>query len=566
MNTLVLVDGRRITEIDLSGTDWTQIPVHRIERIEVLRGGTGSVLYGDNAQAGVVNIITRQGKDRPSVSLEAEGGSYDFNRQRLSTGGAKDRLSYWLDAAHTGTHGYRRNSHYQAQDLSGKLTCDLNETAVARFSGSFHTAQFGLPGALSETNLATLGRRGSAFRDDHVNDRDYSLSLGGKTNVFEDTVFDADLSFRRKDVDNLFLSSCAGFNPIYRNRLDTVGFTPKFVFSADISGRENKLIAGMDLYRSDYSSDNYSDGDILQNFTDITKTSHGYYVQDELAVMPKLSVMAGWRYEQAQYDFDYHDQTGFNADIEQTMEPDQRAFNSGLVYRYADGASAFATLGRSFRFPAADEYFSVWSTPPVNTRLKPQKGKNYEVGIKQSLGSGVRVELTLYRMDLRDELYYDPLTYTNSNYDTTRHQGIETGMRTRVSERLSLSGSYTYTDARFKTGTYNDQYIPMVPKHKANAGLHIQCSRTVAANFLVSYTGKRYFINDQANAFSRLNGSVTLDANVSYSYKDINLTLALNNVLDRQYAEYGVLNSTTGAKNYYPSPGRNFSVKIGLDF
>jgi len=51
LNTLVLIDGRRVNEIDLSGVDWTQIPVDQIERIEIVRG-SGSVLYGDNAAEG----------------------------------------------------------------------------------------------------------------------------------------------------------------------------------------------------------------------------------------------------------------------------------------------------------------------------------------------------------------------------------------------------------------------------------------------------------------------------------------------------------------------------------
>ena len=69
-NTLVLVDGRRTNEIDLSGVDWAQIPVEQIERIEVLRG-PGSVLYGDNAAAGVINIITKS----PAKKFTAGGAS-----------------------------------------------------------------------------------------------------------------------------------------------------------------------------------------------------------------------------------------------------------------------------------------------------------------------------------------------------------------------------------------------------------------------------------------------------------------------------------------------------------
>ena len=68
LNPLVLVDGRRVNEIDLSGVDWTQIPLDQVERIEIVRG-SGSVLYGDNAAGGVVNIITK----RPEKPFSAGG-------------------------------------------------------------------------------------------------------------------------------------------------------------------------------------------------------------------------------------------------------------------------------------------------------------------------------------------------------------------------------------------------------------------------------------------------------------------------------------------------------------
>src|SRR5512143_3858269 len=78
-NTLVLVDGRRINQADLSGTDWTLIPLDRVKRIEIIRGARGSVLYGDNASGGVINIITKEG-ELLKAGVDLLSGSYNtFN-------------------------------------------------------------------------------------------------------------------------------------------------------------------------------------------------------------------------------------------------------------------------------------------------------------------------------------------------------------------------------------------------------------------------------------------------------------------------------------------------------
>ena len=75
-----------------------QIPLDEVERIEVVRGGSAAVLYGDNAASGVINIITKKGSGKPKVELEAEYGSYDMNKEKLSLGGLAndDKLSYWF--------------------------------------------------------------------------------------------------------------------------------------------------------------------------------------------------------------------------------------------------------------------------------------------------------------------------------------------------------------------------------------------------------------------------------------------------------------------------------------
>jgi iron complex outermembrane recepter protein len=567
LNVLVLIDGRKVNEIDLSATDWTQIPLNQVEKIEILRGGTGSVLYGDNAAGGVVNIITKKpSKSKPRWDICTQAGSYDMNKNSISVDGRENSVSYLLQASRDYTNGYRKNNYYKSDDFFTKLAHDFDSQGEIRLSSGTHKAQFGFPGALSETNLANLGRRATVFPKDHANEDDSFVDLGATKNLEEDSKLDMDLSFRNREVTSMFLSSSMGFNPIFRSKIETIGFTPKYILGKDLMGLENKLISGFDFYRSDYSSHNYNDSDILQNLTAINKISTGYYSQDELSLTKRLTLQGGLRYDNARYDFDYHDISGFNPDIDQSLKPSKTAYNSGLVYKYANDSSAFIDVNRSFRFPAVDEYFSIFATPPVNTQLKPQSSQNYEFGFKHSFTQNLKADLTFFRMDILNELYFDPLTFANTNYDKTRHEGIELGLNSRVSDKLKLTGSYTFTRAKFRGGIYNDKFIPMVPEQKASAGLGLLLTKSIAFNLLTNYVGGRYFINDQANRFSKLKGYMTFDSNISYSFKDLTATFALNNVFDRKYSEFGVCNSVSGVKNFYPAPGRNFSVRLEYKF
>ncbi len=596
LNVLVLVDGRRINSVDLSGVDWSQIPLDRVERIEVIRGGAMGVLYGDNASSGVINIITKKGKGKPSGTLSVEFGSYAHTKQKLSLEGeaVDHKLSYLLSASRSSSNGYRHNSFDKDSDFASRLSYEVSDVLKVRFNSGFHASTYGMPGAVYQNNNSVIGtpfmglqatidhdgRRAVRFGNDHANNKDHYLLTGLDADFGDHGKFETDLSYRETRTDSYFLSS-----GLYtrKNKALTYGVTPKYALHHTVLDHDNKLVGGVDLYKTSFNSNNFDPADdkSLQNLTRINKTSFAGYVQDELTVLDPLVLVNGYRYEQARYTFNYHDLGAFNPDQDTKAAPKMQAYNSGLVYTYAEDSNVFLNAGKSFRFVQTDEfsYQDASFVQQLNTTLKPQTAMNYQLGLRHRFSPRLKSAVSLYRMNVRHELYFNAAggpfgSGQNENYDRTVHQGLQLSADAKLTDKVGLFGNYTFTDAHFANGTYKDNQIPMVARHKASIGLKFLLSKDLAFNVIDNYVGSRYFLNDQANHYSRLNGYMTVDSNVSWACRDWTMTFGVNNILNKKYAETAGVRLTNdslygyriGDKFYYPSPGTSVDLKMERRF
>lgn len=584
-NTLVLVDGRRVNEIDLSGADWTQLPLDTVERIEVVRG-KGAVLYGDNAAAGVVNIITKKGSGLPAWEAETAAGSYNFEKQRLALSGSQGMFSYYMNTQRQFTNGYRDNSDFSAQDLSTRLTVEPMQTLRLGLSGSYHNADYGMPGALRESQLRTRSRRDTMFPADTAGEKDWYTMLDGRFLAAEDISLDAGLSFRRRRLDNQQLTS----QSVDGRRIDTIGFTPSATFSQPLAGKESALKIGYDLYRVDSTIDAYSYSGLTfyqgakTRATDIDKDSWALYAQEQLSLTEKLTANAGYRYEKARYSFLSLPQDGaWTADpwwtstvVNDRLNVKKRAVELGLSYAYAAHSSVFADYSRNFRLPTTDEYYSLWAFPPVNLNLKPQTADCYTLGINHVFSDSLKAKASVFTMSVRNELYYDPLTYTNTNYDKTRHRGAEAEVEYALTKQVRVLGGYAYTRAFFDGGAYNRNQIPMVPLHKVFSSVSYRPAEQWLFSATGRYCARQYFINDQAHAYTPLKDFATLDAKASYSFKlggscarpclQGSVYAGVNNIFDARYSEYGAISTMYNEKGYYPAPGRNVVCGTTVEF
>jgi len=552
LNTLVLVDGRRVNEIDLSGVDWSQIPLDQVERIEIVRGA-GSVLYGDNAVGGVINIITKKPEKPFSANAEVAGGSYGYNKESASVSGKWGPLSAILNASHNSTQGYRENGFLRAQDVGGKLIYDLSENISLNFSGGFHTDDTGLPGPLPE-NIYRSDRRAARAPDDHAKTDDGYGALGVKAKLWDLGRIEADLSYRHREVEDFFVS----YNFKDKRNLSTWGVTPKYILEKPLWNFHNKLTVGLDFYRSNSTVN--SESAFGPNRLEVTKESIGLYALDEFSILQNLILSLGLRNEWV--TFDLFQEPPRAKDTARDHEP---AYNLSLDYLFGKKSSAFLSFKRSFRFPVSDELIQFFPTFQVNPLIKPQTGYHYEAGVRHAFTDKIEGNLTLFWADLRNEIFFNPLTYSNENLSKTRRQGIEVGAKARPFSWLTLWANYGYIRPLIRGDQFSGNEIPGVPRHKGSVGTDIDLGRGFLLNARTNVFGSRIFISDFPNNVERLDGYYTFDMKLSYAWKGLKAFVGVNNITNQKYAEYGVINAA-GAEFFYPSPGRNFIGGVSYTF
>ncbi|MGH8674883.1 MAG: TonB-dependent receptor, partial [Burkholderiales bacterium] len=129
-NTLILVDGRRVADIDLTSVQWAAIPLAAIERVEILRG-TGAVLYGDGATSGVINIVTRSPLQQ-GARLEAWGRAATFSTREGQLYGSATTGTFGVNASVYGyaSDGYRVNNRNEQQNNTLNVRWALGETIL----------------------------------------------------------------------------------------------------------------------------------------------------------------------------------------------------------------------------------------------------------------------------------------------------------------------------------------------------------------------------------------------------------------------------------------------------
>lgn len=592
-NTLILVDGRRVSDIDLSGVQWSAIPLSGVERIEILRG-SGAVLYGDGASAGVINIVTRSPlRQEKRLDVFGRVGSYRTVEGQLYGSYANSAFGLNASAYGYGSDGYRDNNRNEQRNGTLNARWGIGQGALDLRVG-VDRQDLRLPGA--RTVQPSIGL------DEYAQDPrgtstplDYSSRDGRRAGAtFTQKIGEAEISvgldWRDKDQRSYF--DFGGF-PSYRaDALDVMSLTPRVRVPFASGAWRHRLTIGADGYAWRYDSRR---SNLPENVTQpvnrvrIAQDVRAFYLQDLVEATATTQLSLGWRTERVAFDAeDTLDPAapGYDPFLSSGAPParetqKQQAWELGLRQALDARWSLFARAARTFRFANVDEIYENDASFSAQFQiLRPQHTRGYEAGTEWRTSSA-SARVSLFRNNVYDEIHLDPFStgVGNTNLPPSRRQGAEIDARWQASKPLQLHAAYAFTDARFLEGVLPGsgfaigtnleiagRRVPLVPRHKLNLGLSWDIAPRTRLTGALTAVSAQFMDNDEPNTLgTEIPAYSVADVKIAQSMPWGRLALAVNNLFAERYYAYGV-RSAFAADRYsvYPLPGRTISLTAEL--
>ncbi len=406
-DVLVLLNGRRIPgEGSLSsagGNNYvlSRINVNNIERIEIVRGPAGA-LYGSDAQAGVINIITRK-PEQQSITVGVTTSDREMSNYYHFDTGKDGKLSATFDANFTKV----RFNQWDGASMSN-------------FYGPKQFYSLDVDYEMDENNKLNL------YLDYENDDQAYNM-MGRYVNRRVDKKTAALTYTGNNENSNYSANFTYG---ILKKGQTSKDDEYKF-WSADVRDSiklddNNRLTVGAEILRHD------------QDASDITKdtTEYAVYVQDELKVGEKLLVIPSVRYN-------HHDTYG-----------SETTPNIGTTYSFTDNQRIKLNYGEGYRAPSIKELYSESSMMGMgqliaNPDLKPETSKGYEISYEQEFGD-TETKLTYFKNEKEDAIsqrLIRPEIYQYVNINETSTEGVEFEVKKPLGNGFALVGNYAYLDA-----------------------------------------------------------------------------------------------------------------------
>ena len=542
-NVLLMVNGAPAKDLVWSpGIFWKGMPAHLIERIEIIRG-PGSALFGSDAAAGVINVITKTATPIDRSEIGARSGGFGTR-------------SVWLE------HGARWNGFDVA------FTADLSHTdghdpfiARARGNTAGH-ADFGWDGADLRLSVGKgdwrlladhtrhddvrIGLTGAAVLDPRTRARDSQTSL---TLLYDNPDFapdwgvNAELRYRDMEYSsgNGFFEGITGF--LNLNRMDSAERRANVEASATYRGfRDHALRFGGGFQVQDLHEFRQSWDGVPKPLVAPQKRRTAYvFAQDIWSFAPDWELTAGLRYDR------YSDFGG-------TLNP-----RLALVWQTSERLTTKLMYGQAFRAPSYLELHLTTSANPPNAALKPEKSRTLEASLSYLVTRDLKLGLTVYEFRRSQVIAPDtaaPFQFMNSGrFDTT---GAELEARWHATRTLRLAGNFSWMKNTGVDSPLRDVAIPMQQAYlRADWAFLPKWNWNLQINWFDRRPLKQGDRRDKIGAYA------LADTTLRYFHgSEWEFAASIRNLFDADARDY----SSTTLWHNLPLPGRTAYAEIRYKF
>ena len=514
--TLVLVDGIPMNLKTYNSLDG--IPIDMVSKIEIVKGASAT-LYGAEAMAGVINIITKRPSGKSQFKVKGTVGNYykdygvTYSSDKLIVSLQKEysnKVHPSNGYAKTAKDGGRWSSYdwWIGKGQKNRAAVAANITDELNFNFMYQDGHI------------TRGNYDSARYNYYFKDRRITTGLHyeGKDNGIKATL---GYNFRRVD----------GWNHgTYKTgRQDSSADLGGFI--ADVQKKwdfnKNSLIVGYTFKREDYKNLVNPDGKAH-------RTNNAIYLSYNHNFNDKFSATLGLRGE-----------------LIDDPKKDQKVLSPQIqtLYKINDSTSWYINVGRAFQMPAVDAFIENKNKPSLQ-ELKPEDGWTYETGIKKYFGEDASLKFSVYHMDIKNqfgwtEKKWDPADndrqylYNKGHFKNT---GVEIEYAQKLGKHWDYSVALGYSNPRINEIQANeDNKLKLVPGGWKQANARIDGSLAVTyrigkfnSTLSWKYLGDREDYVTKSRDYGQVPYRSRLSLNSTYKFtKNDSLTLTLNNLTDR---------------------------------
>ena len=524
-HVLVLVDGIKVGSVTAGTSPFEYIPLDQVERVEITRGPNSS-LYGSEAIGGVIQVFTRKGgKDEPSnkpnVTLETGGGSYNTYRIAGNVSGKLDNTWYNVGTSSLTSQGF--NAQRPTPGPFGVNQPDhdgYNNTAVnARVGHHFDTHNTDIEA------FFTRAQGNNRYDGDFQNKTDFIEQVAGT--ALSTDIVDNWRSTVRLGQSLDWQDSFAPNTGAFASSFNSTRWNASWLNQLQLTDA-HQLLIGSDYRLDQVSSDT--------KFNENSRYDVGVFTELHSRFWDNHFLNASVRWDNNQ---------AFGNIVTGSI-----GWRDNWHYGKANNSvSTFANFGNAFKAPSFNQlYFPNFG----NSNLKAEQSKSVEAGLA-GVHDWLQWELRAYHTDIDNliAVVTDPKTFqsTSENINKAQINGLEAEIGTQI---LGWNGKLNMNLLDPKNRVSN-QRLP----RRADQTLSFDLSKSFGAIDVGSYVmAQSYRYDDIANN-TKVGGYVTVDFRTAYHLnKNWQLSAKLNNALDHRYETV----------NTYNTAGRNFFVSIHYNY